>query len=509
MVSIGTCPQCAAHLALPESATGADHAQCPECRAEFLIAEADQRWLSAATLLDPVDPSGKISPAETVEPIASDFDSQHLESQHLKTPQTSVPDLGVGSALLSGWEDRIKTAIETTGGTIGGEVAGTSETFTPVAAEESPQVPEMVTPETAPKFEFKLDPPAESDSIDSAATATINLKMSPEPPPRKKSLARLAATAIAPGVVGIFLGLLSLLWIKGPEADYLNLTAYLPDAMLPPTSKPETQNMVVEQLAVVGSQTKHSPDAPPSQKSLIGKQEPIAENKEPAGRPLLARDESVRPATAELATNRTIPEVIASAEQFHQTLEAARSAAPGILEGDLTTRDSIARKGKAYMAMCRLAEQFQFVNQPKLSNGGETDALLAKSLFRSMSAEATAQRDLAQITARWWEHAARTNQGIFLIGRIQNAEVVGAQTLCSMVLGPEGEATVIPVLLDRFPYHMGDQVGVVGSIVAQPGRKIPGFNSPAQQIVVAHFSYDLLAPQDNPLKKAFLPYLAK
>ncbi len=512
MVSIGTCPQCAAHLALPETATAADHAQCPECRAEFSLADADQRWLSAATILDPVEPSVETSPAEAFEPIPPEFESQHLEA-----PRPAVPELGAGSALLSGWEERLKTAIETTAS----EIADPSETTIHKAEEETPQVPEMVTPESAPKFEFNLDPPTEplqpqssniSDEpypVEPEVTAAVQLKLSPEPPRRKKSLVGIATAVVVPGVVGIFLGLIALVWLKGPEADYLNFASYLPAAMLPTTSTSEMHEPGTELLADEGSQTKTISEPRPAQEPLIAKQEPISEISEPAGRPLLSRDESVQPATAELTPQRKIPEVSAATEQFHKLLEAARNAAPEMIEGDLTTRESIARKGKAYMALCQLAEQFHYVNQSQLSNGGETEALLAKSFFRTAATEPAAQRDLAQIAARWWEHGGRSNQGIFLIGRIQDAQAVGTQTLCTVALGQEGDAYVIPVLLDRFPYSLGDQVGVVGSIVAQPGKKIPAFDSAVGQVVVAHYSFDLLVPQENPLKKVFLPYLAE
>jgi hypothetical protein len=147
--------------------------------------------------------------------------------------------------------------------------------------------------------------------------------------------------------------------------------------------------------------------------------------------------------------------------------------------------------GHAYMALCRLAERFDFVHAANLGDDARREALSAQSLLRTLAGEKAARYDLALIASRWWQHQARSNQGVFLVGRIQDIEAMGSRTLCQVAVVYAQESTLIPVLLPEAAYQVGDQIGIVGTIVTEPRTVIPGFTADLPQIAVALDSFSV------------------
>ncbi|MCH7752390.1 MAG: hypothetical protein IH898_09590, partial [Planctomycetes bacterium] len=262
MSSIATCPQCAAQLAVPETASASDQAQCPECRAEFLLAEGDLRYLSVAKIVEPVKATPP-EPEREEPPLAAELPEAELPETELpqaafseeRRAADTISSASSSTSTLSGWEERLRTAIDSTEK----ELAGEPEIADPPASEES-------SLEKSPKFEFEMDPPAESPT-DSSASATTKLpetrdwfestpeQTSEEPqtatvqapvddgptaikraaPPRrtKNSLLRRAAVVVLFGAVGIVLGQYALFWLRGPSADYLHIARFVPPAIFP------------------------------------------------------------------------------------------------------------------------------------------------------------------------------------------------------------------------------------------------------------------------------------
>jgi len=483
MASLATCPQCAKQLAIPEGASSDDRAQCPECDATFLLSNAFQTSLPIARILEPIEAS---QTAEVPEPPP--LETAGNSSYDIPTATSNTNDLDGGQpsskapsvASLASWESRLKNAIERD------ETELKDQNNTVETLVTKPRFP-------SPDFEFDLDPSPAEESLETenessteaepiaaefAVTAeeselTARLNALPAKRSRGFSPLRLAAVLIGPGFVGVVVGLYALLWIKGPSGDLLNLAQYLPEAVLPAmpvssefnASKEATPPTVAEDLLVAKS--------PPDEEQLEA---------EPAD---IHRDEEVRMAVAEQPAPqalRALPDI------FGELLAAARTAMPALIEGDLSTNDAVSRKGKAYMAVCQLAQQFEAIRLPGLDAKSQAEAASAQELFDSVAANSSALSDLASITSRWWGYESRPNEGIFVVGRIRDTQPMGGRTLCYVMLDEPAAATIIPVLLDQPPGRDGDRVVVVGSIVVEPRNNLPNFIINMPQVVVAPYS---------------------
>ncbi len=542
MSSIATCPQCAAQLAVPETASASDQAQCPECRAEFLLAEGDLRYLSVAKIVEPVkatppepereEPSlaAELPAAELSEPEMTEAELPPAAFSEERRAADTISSASSSTSTLSGWEERLHTAIDSTEK----ELAGEPEIADPPAAEES-------SLEKSPKFEFEMDPPSESPADSSASattklpetrdwsestpeqtaseqtiekpqTATVQAPVDDGPtaikraaPPRrtKNSLLRRATVVVLFGAVGIVLGQYALFWLRGPSADYLHIARFVPRAIFPSMeSQVFTPQIAAEEHLVSNDAPSQESEIEQPVEKLLADAEPVErEPAPPAEPPAVMRDDFVQPATGHLPEAVQLPEVRPAPKpsllpptdttpaDFERLLAAAHDSARELVNGDLTT-NSLAM-GHAYMALCRLAERFDFVRAANLDDDARSEALSAQSLLRTLAGEKAARNDLALIVSRWWQHQARSNQGVFLVGRIQDIEAMGSGTLCQVAVVYAQESTLIPVLLPEAAYQVGDQIGVVGTIVTEPRTVIPGFTADLPQIAVALDSFSV------------------
>ena len=592
MSSIATCPQCAAQLAVPETASASDQAQCPECRAEFSLAAGDLRYLSAAKIVEPVEtappedllaptepaweePSPVVElpeapPSEAVSPEAELPETPLPETPLPETPlpetplpETPLPEISLpesplpetplpetelpqdmrtadtilSTSTLSGWEERLRTAINSTEA----ESSDETEIAEPSATEES-------LLEKSPKFEFEMDPPAESPTGNVASPAS-NLpeagewfeptpKLSSEEtqeaavqppvdnPPMatkpaapmqrrtKNSLLKRATVVVLFGAAGIVLGQYALLWLRGPSADYLHIAQFVPRAIFPTAQQQILAPQISteeheEHLVSNDTQSEEPPIEQPAEQLPAEEkiEETIAETssveREAATRidpPEVTRDDHVQPATVQLPEvgpspePSLLPSTNTSAADFKQLLGTGHDSAQALVDGDLSTRESFRAMGHAFMALCQLAERIDFVHAANLDEDAQDQALSARALFRALAKQSATQDDLALIASRWWQHQARSNQGIFLVGRIQDVETMGSHTLCQVAIVHAAESTLVPVLLPTgAAYQVGEQIGVVGTIVGEPGSVIPGFTADLPQLAVAVDSFSVPA----------------
>jgi len=551
MSSIATCPQCSAQLAVPETASASDQAQCPECRAEFLLAEGDLRYLSLAEIVEPMKATPPEDPPAPTEPelqetsLAEELPKSEMPEAELpqgalseeRRAADTISSASSSTSTLSGWEERLRTAIDSTEK----EIAGEPEIADPTASEES-------SLEKSPKFEFEMDPPAESPA-DSSASATTKLpetkdwfettpeqaaseqtaseqtieesrttavqttavqttavqtpaedaraatkRAAPLRRRKKNSLLKRATVVVLFGAVGIVLGQYALFWIRGPSADYLHIARFVPRAIFPSTRSPVIAPQISPEERIVS-------DNGPIEKSEIEEpaQELLAQTEPaPSARPpAVTHDDFVQPATGHLPEAgqslevSPLPPTNTTPTDFERLLAGAHDSAPALVEGDLSTQESARVKGQAYMALCRLAEHFDFVREASLDDDTRSLALSAQSLLRATAGQTAARNDFAWIVSRWWQHQARPNQGVFLVGRIQDIEAMGSRTLCQVAVVHAAELTLIPVLLPDAAYQEGDQIGVVGTIVTEPRTVIPGFTADLPQIAVALDSFSV------------------
>jgi hypothetical protein len=533
MAKLVTCPDCSAQLVVPLGAALDDRLRCPRCGDEFPLADTVQINLPTAELLPPLEMVFDEDDAE----------ASPQESPVVETTTTSVPT-------LADWQERLKRAIAA------GQIAEDTESEETELDESSEPTANLPEPQTLtedktrtpppkpvlselsksfssvlklPDFAVPADPLSESESDEPIATPSLGWtdrtelsdsfeealeeagtdlfpaasawqstpgaeaphptaiapRITIDPRPRRKHSLKFLSTmaAFMAGVVGIPLGLYALLWIKGPVGDVVHMSQYLPQLLLPAAFHAvEPLDEGASQLAQGTESTVTDPQGFTAADALP------AETEES-----LITDTAVEPASVEQPAYegpRFAP--VASAD-FAALLAASQSAAPQLLAGELADKDSLARMGQAYMALCRLADVGSFVNQPGHSAEDDRQSLAAEDLFRQVLTDAESRVDLAQIASRWWDYTKRPSAGMLLLGRIEQIESTPAGNLGRITLDAGTTLQIIPVLLGSTPCCKGELVGVVGSIVSNPAEEIPALRGQTSPAVVAHLVFDLEA----------------
>ncbi len=450
MVSIATCPQCARQLAVPETASSDDPAECPLCGATFLLANARQQDLPAARIVCQVE-----SPEV---PVVETAAAETFVTPGELTPETAGEVTDISS--LPSWEARLKRAIETDS----------------IESEASAEVESQ--PIEQPEFEFHLDPPAQAETFAPDLVSPTNheelsvaLQVASQRRSPRRPWVKMAAVIAGPGLLGTFLGLFALLWMRGPSADFVGLANYLPASLLPTTAPmTEEPRMMLEEQEQLAS-------AQPIDDALPEVVPPLP--------PLVLRDESVQTTAAEQPISTLPAASELSVDQLGGLVIAARNALPRFAEGDLSTRESISRKGQAYMALCQLAEQFFLSHQPS------AEMQDAKVVFGRVLANAETKDDLTTIASRWWGHSGRLNQGIVFAGHVESAQPVGNRTLCFVMLDGQAASDAIPVLVQRSTVTIGRRIGVVGQIAVAGDDELMSLGIDLPQVVVSQHSYEL------------------
>ena len=471
MASIVTCPGCTTQLAIPDAAVADSRVECPQCAAEFSMCETIQLAL----------PTARILPARQ-EPTAVEPDQDMEIRTTVETPASDAP--------LSSWEARLKKALaaetEPAQEPVGYETFEPAPDVSEAFSIESPLKKQCELPHTADDFsevaaqEQTLVAPSTSlatdVTLDDKSTA---LEICGKNDNRRKSKRRwwprVVGLVLAGPVLGTLLGFYSLLWIKGPQADYLRLSQFLPETLLPAA--------MIEQPG-----EEESPPPRPA-RSLV--EETPSESGKPSPTTLL--DEQVQPATIEQPLALRRQSVNITAQEFSQLVADARAVLPNLLEGGLSDQDAFNRKGQAYMALCRLAEKFAFIHQLGLSPQAHDQVRLAKQLFARATSDSTVLGDLTHIASRWWEYGDRGNQGIFLVGQVGKRQAVGTRWLCQLLLA--GDSGVeIPVLFEQMSFPVRDWVVVVGRVEALPQQfGLSGAAAPSP-VVIPLYSYSLPTP---------------
>jgi hypothetical protein len=168
---------------------------------------------------------------------------------------------------------------------------------------------------------------------------------------------------------------------------------------------------------------------------------------------------------------------------------AARDAATRFVAGDLSKLESRRDMGRAYIELCTLAEAFTLADPAAYGSELFTQQALAKEALRAAAAPAC-RGDLAVIAARWLTHESRQNQGTLLIGTVRDLRMQGRWTECDVEIEFGDERLRIPMLMDRLEYKTGSEVAVAGVIVAEPHRRIAGYQGESPQVVIAGYAFD-------------------
>lgn len=513
MAKLATCPSCTTQLALPEQATLSDRARCPRCQEEFLLMETVQFSIPEAELLPPVEVEVETFAPTVEDEYAPTTFARETASDEGESIEASESETLPVSATLSDWEARLKRAIAADVDDLPPEEESTLPQFEfrnltakapaakteplpepqdyavsdddlfPLAIAKPAQERDEWSPEDAyAPEEYSADDEPVIDSYAEEREPAIAFTVQTDSAPRnkrKRSTLRTMASASL-GVVGIPLGLYALLWLRGPSGDVLHIAKYVPSFMLPASFDKPDFDSSAEQLA-------EQPAAPSSD----GNEAIVAvENELPEAEPLLRDDPAVAPASAEEPIYRGPIFAPVNAGEFSELLAAAEPVAAQLGTGDLKSKESVAIKGQAYMALARLADRSSYLNWPGHTPEETTKTLLAKQLFETTLRDEIVQRDLPQIALRWWQYAERPSPGIVLTGRVERLETTAIGTIAFMSLSTEPVAPEIPVLLS-VDHGEGEQIGIVGSIMTTPQEQMPALEVTTYPLVIAHFSCPL------------------
>jgi hypothetical protein len=551
MAKLATCPGCTTQLALPEDATLSDRARCPRCHEEFLLMETVQFSIPTAEILPSAEPQ-TFNPTDTLNPTsytpthdpytpadaayqspASNYESASESIQSTPEPEPAAEQPSA-SATLSDWEARLKRAIaggadETTIRDATNRpsfelthltkpesrpvepVAYEAEDYSVPDADLIPATPSAEIPndwsaersyseeDEEPTVKFAGDQTISSLSSipqpddDEKSSPAVRTDTTPSLKKRKRSLLRTLASASL-GVVGIPLGLYALLWLRGPEGDMLHVAQYLPSFMLPSGfDEPEfdhSPTLLVEESAQDDTAERGETEQAISNESP--NETPYEEVAD--AEPIIHEDAAVAPASAELPTYQGPTFEAVEPAEFSELLLAAQQTAPQLSEGDLETKESVASKGQAYMALARLADKMSFLSQSLPTTAGIASAQAAENLFETMLSNSIVQRDIPQIALRWWQYADRPSRGIVLVGEVKRLRSTDAGTIAYLSLGVDSVTPDIPVLMWRADYQEGDMIGIAGSIEPNPAERLPAIDSTSGPLVIAHTSFRLRPP---------------
>jgi hypothetical protein len=375
---------------------------------------------------------------------------------------------------------------------------------------------------------------ASTDTAEEASGDEFTVVPVPRPRRRKSALRALVGTVLA-GVIGLPLGYLVLLWLRGSAGDFLQMAQYFPDAVLPASLRADSPTVSSERMSVARQTTEPrapaplagvkedealplptgampeagaSTDAGVKQASLDAPPAPAADKSSPLGERYAPSTVEAAPPTAmntlpaesakadELiitppATSAPFSPSIAgaptySADQFAESLRAARDAQPGLVAGDLNDVAVQRTKGLSYSRLCDLAEMATFVGGGAANDPADAERTAAvEQLFRETLADPRIRGEVARIAPVWIKSAHRRHGGVFFAGAITDRVERGSLVECQIDLGTVGPLTVLVPkrLVDQLGWSRS--VGVVGSLIDRPAERIAGYQGPAMQVVWA------------------------
>jgi len=383
------------------------------------------------------------------------------------------------------------------------------------------------------------EPLNDSATADEAAneSTTDEFAISPIHRPRRKksALRSLVGLAVA-GVFGLACGYLILLWLMGPDGDFLQIARHLPNSILPASlresSQPAARNsslldstvaeirmpgnvaaatdaepLPLPPINVVTPSTSAAPTtlaerqasfdtsataSNPTAPSVIGNRYPSAPTDQtPANFQAIEPARLDEPAsTPRSMTETTAPKISEaptySADQLAAALIAAREAQPGLLAGNLNDTTVQRSKGLSYSKLCDLAEiaTFAGVGSSVLTTDNEQTAAV-EALFKESLVEERVRGEVARIVPIWISSIHRRHGGIFFAGTIVGRVERGTLTECQLDLGTGSTISVLAPtsIVDRLAANRA--VAVVGSLIDKPAERIDGYSGSAPQVVWA------------------------
>jgi hypothetical protein len=560
MPRITICPRCTSHLELPRDLGPAAQVQCPICEVEFSLATAAPRELPQARIIEReaaeagAKETPQLSPQERLSQLiratAAPAAGPHVETEftesyddayedadpELAAPKPPQEELQLGSSRLDQLlSDLIKTPAPPSAGdpvptTTHATSAATSEAELHLDKEFAADLEDDEVPYASSAATAEAEEPEES--AEEVAVPAIGdegageeLPATLRTTPRRKRRPSAVPTwvgVIGGGALGILLGAYGLLWLRGPDGDFLGLARVLPSSMLPTSMLPPTTTQADDDGAYVDRERGEPDELNKEESSLAGVE-----------RSPLRYDSAVAPATAEepisdaeadpavgdvvTAAPETPPPTLAdppakphtwpttpivadlrgvklySVAQLDELIPAADKAHREFLAGDLSREESWSTMGPAYMTLASLAERYTLIDPAQYGNDFVAKQIEAKEIFRGLVGDPARRADVSTVAARWLQHERRLNQGVIIVGRVRDLRPQGKWTEY-IVDVPLGDSAVEAfVLMDRIRFSAGDEIAVVGAILPRPVEQLADYEGDASQRVVAGWAF---TPED-------------
>ncbi len=510
MTTTTNCPACSAALELPEEYSLGDRAECPNCGGRFGLSEVIPRPLHRVVVVEPAEtePATELSVSLPEQPtsLPSINEPASLESAPTLSelieevdPYGTVPgDTDLGKHV----RDELSKQQDTPTEPESPASWEPSEFDEPSAGEESPaeqaapeleaaasafeEIPQLDGEPTSSEFRI----PALHETQPATNTDTLQLNLAPERR-RGKSPLKLLVGTVAGGAVGIVGGLFALLWILGPEGDYLKVAQYLPEAALPPSfhspseqgareiahsAVPETDSLAESDNDSGANQSAADPDAAA----------PLRRDSE-----VVAASAETQPGSFKRLQAPQLPEreLMKHALAFLEQQDIADAARPELVEGTLDDPATVPVKGGAYIALCSFAEQCGFVNRNDLDTRMVTRSIVAKDFFRDLLDLPELRGEVARIASRWWTLPEPPNRGIVFTGTVESVRAVGRGTLMMVRMPTDQGPLILPAYAKGEGRPIGAEIGVVGEVLDGDDSALNSLAGEFDKLVFAHFTF--------------------
>jgi hypothetical protein len=300
------------------------------------------------------------------------------------------------------------------------------------------------------------------------------------------SFFRQLVGVIGGGIVGLAIGYIILLWIGGPERDFLELGPRLPRWAVPagfhaaadlePQQADEQdgrrappadwQDQIVDDLAgdVPNEPDGRPPEPPSSDASVVDSSDaiPVVDDAAVVDPPDLT--------TAELES----------------TLMRAVDSRLGLVVGELIDPSTRSIKTAAYRTFAALAEAYAFALP---TDGREVEHIAlrgqAEQLFRDALANTRMFDQIGPLAAEWIDAPERESGGIVAAG-VVIASHLGIEQQAGITVELSGTQRNVPVVGPAgIQAPIGGHVLVVGSIIERPAENIRGYIGSAPLVIWA------------------------
>ncbi len=504
-MTIVACPRCADSVVLPGRASRRATVRCPLCQEEFPLAELLDKMPPALIVVDDPDAVAAMpltemaAPASDAAPLLLEPESRgggfaplSIETAASAAPATTAARRRRPAAAKRKPKSPVAEFVKIVLGGVAGLVIaqvilwwiGSAKEWPSKRADISGLAPKIApyVPWIVPERYRGLKPSSATvgEPETSAAAGTpggVQPKELPERPfVNPNESAPAPGTAKSPAAKTKKSGKSPKTGV--PEPPAADAPAADPFGIAAPPAKPEPDLTAVPEpeadpLADMKLDTEMQPDDKPVADPVVdpeekAKGEPAEAPKSPA-EPL---PNAPRMTAAELA----------SAAEDAKTVVAAWRSAP---EAD--SRELIKQ---SYVALAKLGEALAFRKEPA---GDELQT--AVELVGSLTAEDAKLKTLGIVAGGWLKATGRDNNGVLLVGAVQQVRQQGGYDVIEMALTGNGQSVAVYRKAEPGEAYPPDsRLLVLGAIVEDPGKNLAGYEGDAPFVIWSGRVEKLSAP---------------